>query len=118
MGDNKLYGSYRCDSCGNPVISGERCVTCKRRGVEGEMVTCGYINQNPETGGGKMTDTYDVYCDKCGHLTAVLSHTCEEELTALLEENVWLKKKLNKASRFIEFCKAWSWIPENPREGE
>jgi hypothetical protein len=41
----------------------------------------------------KMTDTYDVYCDKCGHLTAVLSHTCEEELTSLLEENERLNER-------------------------
>jgi predicted RNA-binding Zn-ribbon protein involved in translation (DUF1610 family) len=102
MGNDKLYGSYRCDSCGNPVISGERCVICERRGVQGEIVTCGYINQNPETKGGVMskTDVID-YAEICNHAKRKRECPACAEITALRAENERLRNELYKSNLAI-----------------
>jgi hypothetical protein len=41
-----------------------------------------------------MTNTYDVYCERCGHLTAEITHSCDAELTNLREENERLKNEV------------------------
>jgi hypothetical protein len=64
------------------------------------------------------TGTYDVYCDRCGHLTAEITHSCDAQLSALREENERLRNELKRITKPGEDLHDWLIEGKIPRPEE